>query len=91
MYTIYSPALYGAPLIQGHRAQLLGVLGVMARMLRVRFRLLTEVVSYQDSPKQPSLTTAGELVLSSRHPAQCRRTSSLTSLLWQMEKSFSPT
>ncbi|GEM06638.1 cullin 3 [Rhodotorula toruloides] len=52
------PAIYGAPLMQGHRAQYLGVLGIEARMLGVEFETGTEVVEFNDSAKSPSVVTA---------------------------------
>jgi hypothetical protein len=65
---------------------MLGVLGVEARLLRCRVRLNTEVISYQDSPKQPSLTTAGTYQLDLR---KLRRLTLLSSR--QTERSFSLT
>ncbi|GAA5919397.1 hypothetical protein JCM6882_005086 [Rhodosporidiobolus microsporus] len=57
------PQVYGAPLMQGHRAQYLGVLGVEARMQQVGFRPNTEVVEYRDDDYQPSIVTARGEVL----------------------------
>lgn len=50
--------MYGATIMQGHRAQYLANLGVEARMLGVAFKPNTEVLEYHDSEKQPSLVTA---------------------------------
>ncbi|GAA5835735.1 hypothetical protein JCM11251_007413 [Rhodosporidiobolus azoricus] len=60
------PQVFGAPLMQGHRAQYLGVLGVEARMQQVGFRPNTEVVEYRDGDEytQPSIVTARGEVLS---------------------------
>ncbi|GAA6008606.1 hypothetical protein JCM10207_007176 [Rhodosporidiobolus poonsookiae] len=58
------PQVYGAPLMQGHRAQYLGVLGVEARMQMVGFKPNTEVVEYRDDEVQPSIVTARGEVLS---------------------------
>lgn len=63
------PATYGAPLMQGHRAQYLGVLGIEARMLGVEFRTGTEVVEFNDSAKSPSIVTAkGETLFADVSP-----------------------
>ncbi|GAA6027957.1 hypothetical protein JCM8097_001800 [Rhodosporidiobolus ruineniae] len=57
------PQVYGAPLMQGHRAQYLGVLGVEARMQQVAFKPNTEVVEYRDDDIEPSIVTArGEML-----------------------------
>ncbi|CEQ43174.1 SPOSA6832_05078, partial [Sporobolomyces salmonicolor] len=42
------PAIYGAPIFQGHRAQYLAVLGIEARMLMVQFRPYSQVVEYRE-------------------------------------------
>ncbi|BGP14817.1 hypothetical protein JCM10213v2_002772 [Rhodosporidiobolus nylandii] len=56
------PQLYGSPLMQGHRAQYLGVLGVEARMLMVGFKPNNEVIEYRDAEPdgsgKPSIVTA---------------------------------
>ncbi|GAA5950487.1 hypothetical protein JCM21900_004823 [Sporobolomyces salmonicolor] len=49
------PAIYGAPIFQGHRAQYLAVLGIEARMLMVQFRPYSQVVEYRDSKKTPAV------------------------------------
>ncbi|GAA5858378.1 hypothetical protein JCM1840_001172 [Sporobolomyces johnsonii] len=57
------PAIYGAPIFQGHRAQYLAVLGIEARMLMVQFRPYSQVVEYRDSKKTPAVVLqTGEVV-----------------------------
>ncbi|GAA5986204.1 hypothetical protein JCM11641_002888 [Rhodosporidiobolus odoratus] len=62
------PQVYNAPLMQGHRAQYLGVLGVEARMQMVGFKPNTEVVEYRDAEPDgsgsPSIVTARGEVMS---------------------------
>ncbi|GAA5852621.1 hypothetical protein JCM8547_002568 [Rhodosporidiobolus lusitaniae] len=52
------PQVYGAPLMQGHRAQYLGVLGVEARMQQVGYKPNTEVVEFLDDDHRPAIITA---------------------------------
>lgn len=57
------PAMYGAPLLAGHRAHFLGSLGVECRMLGVKIRLETEVTKYHDSRHSPSVVVgSGEVI-----------------------------
>lgn len=60
-------------MLQGHRAQFLGVLGIEARLLGVEILYEEEVVKYLDSPDLPRLVTAsGEVMQAdvSRRPLQ---------------------
>lgn len=58
-----SPREFDAPMLQGHRAQFLGVLGIEARLLMVDIRYETEVAKYFDSSDSPALvTTSGEVI-----------------------------
>lgn len=57
-FSTYSPALYGAPVLQGHRGQFLGLLGLEARLNLVDIRLSAEVVRFIDSPNSPGLVVS---------------------------------
>ncbi|GAA5945902.1 hypothetical protein JCM1841_004541 [Sporobolomyces salmonicolor] len=54
---------FGAPLLQGRRAQFLGSLGTEARLLGVNIKLEAEVTSYWDSDDQPAVVLrTGEVI-----------------------------
>ncbi|GAA5917153.1 hypothetical protein JCM5296_006651 [Sporobolomyces johnsonii] len=54
---------FGAPLLQGRRAQFLGSLGTEARLLGVNFKLEAEVTGYWDSDNEPAVVLrTGEIV-----------------------------
>jgi len=54
----YSPALYGAPVLQGHRGQLLGLFGLEARLDLVDMQLSKKAVRFIDSAKTPGIVVS---------------------------------
>ncbi|KAI5475153.1 hypothetical protein MNV49_001869 [Pseudohyphozyma bogoriensis] len=51
------PEKFGAPLLQGHRAQFLGSLGIEARLLGVKVLYERDVYQYRDTPRKPAIVT----------------------------------
>ncbi|KAL8278875.1 hypothetical protein RQP46_008746 [Phenoliferia psychrophenolica] len=57
------PTRFGAPVLNGHRAQYLGSLGVEARFLGCTIRLDTSVEEYYDTPSYPAVVCkSGEVI-----------------------------